>query len=197
MRGGLTPSSALHLSGGRRPPQPPWGGRSAPPPPGDFAGAGAPCTHYAGAPPCTRVTFPPRGKSPKARQGLRPWTCRCGVTALFALAALRFGSRRATFYLRPRPICHFEIAGANRAYASPQAVAEVTPPAVQTVARQRAELVRLRVWPQHSRGTGLEMEGVLLGRRCSKRATRAAHSCSLKRRCGAGLLIYLLYKSLL
>ena len=27
---------------------------------------------YAGAPPCTRVTFPTRGKSPKARQGLRP-----------------------------------------------------------------------------------------------------------------------------
>ena len=26
----------------------------------------------AGAPPCTRVTFPSRGKSPKARQGLRP-----------------------------------------------------------------------------------------------------------------------------
>ena len=38
-------------SGGLRPPQPPWGGRSAPPP---------------------RVTFPTRGKSPKARQGLRP-----------------------------------------------------------------------------------------------------------------------------
>ena len=51
MRGGLTPSSALHPSGGLRPPQPPWGGRSAPPP---------------------RVTFPSRRKSPKARQGLRP-----------------------------------------------------------------------------------------------------------------------------
>ena len=38
-------------SGGLRPPQSPWGGRSAPPP---------------------RVTFPSRGKSPKARQGLRP-----------------------------------------------------------------------------------------------------------------------------
>ena len=93
---------------GAAPPRPPWGGRSAPPPPGDFAGAGAPCTHYAGAPPCTRVTFPPRGKSPKARQGLRPWTCRCGVTALFALAALRSGSRRAGFCHRKRPICHFE-----------------------------------------------------------------------------------------
>ena len=65
-------------------------GRSAPPP---------------------RVTFPSRGKSPKARQGLRPWTCRCGVTALFALAALRSGSRRAAFCHRKRPICHFEVVG--------------------------------------------------------------------------------------
>ena len=65
-------------------------GRSAPPP---------------------RVTFPSRGKSPKARQGLRPWTCRCGVTALFALAALRSVSRRATFCHKNRPICHFELSG--------------------------------------------------------------------------------------
>ena len=65
----------------------------------------------AGAPPCTRVTFPSRGKSPKARQGLRPWTCRCRVTALFALAALRSGSRRAGFCHRKRPICHFEFVG--------------------------------------------------------------------------------------
>ena len=40
---------------------------------GVFAGAGSPCTpRYAGAPPCTRVTFPSRGKSPKARQGSTP-----------------------------------------------------------------------------------------------------------------------------
>ena len=47
---------------------------------GFFAGAGSPCTpRYAGAPLehglamlGTRVTFPSRGKSPKARQGLRP-----------------------------------------------------------------------------------------------------------------------------
>ena len=40
---------------------------------GLFAGAGSPCTpRYAGAPPCTRVTFPSRGKSPKARQGSTP-----------------------------------------------------------------------------------------------------------------------------
>ena len=50
-----------------------------------------------GAPPLQpRVTFPSRGKSPKARQGLRPWTCRCRVTALFALAAHRAGLPSAT-----------------------------------------------------------------------------------------------------
>ena len=75
-------------------------------------GAGGPHTPMRGrsAPP-PRVTFPSRGKSPKARQGLRPWTCRCGVTALFALAALRSGSRRAAFCHRKRPICHFEVVG--------------------------------------------------------------------------------------
>ena len=35
-------------------------------------GAAPPQPRDAGAPPCTRVTFPSRGKSPKARQGLRP-----------------------------------------------------------------------------------------------------------------------------
>ena len=63
----------------------------------------------AGAPPCTRVTFPSRGKSPKARQGLRPlespW---CKVAAL---AALAYASRRAAFFYRKRPICHFEHVG--------------------------------------------------------------------------------------
>ena len=101
----------------------------APPPPGDFAKLLAPATHYAGAPPrtrgflrgrqslhppagappCTRVTFPSRGKSPKARQGLRPlespW---CKVAAL---AALAYASRRATSSHRKRPICRFEFVG--------------------------------------------------------------------------------------
>ena len=76
-----------------------------------FAELVAPAPPDAGAPPCTRVTFPSRGKSPKARQGLRPWTCRCRVTALFALAALRSGSRRAGLCHRKRPICHFEFVG--------------------------------------------------------------------------------------
>src|SRR5699024_3032215 len=66
----------------------------------------------AGAPPCTRVTFPSRGKSPKARQGLPPFGIpRCVAAALFALAALRSVSRRATFCHKPRPICHFELSG--------------------------------------------------------------------------------------
>ena len=58
--------------------------------------------------PKPRVTFPSRGKSPKARQGLRPWTRWCRVTALFALA---YASRRAGFCHRKRPICHFEMVG--------------------------------------------------------------------------------------
>ena len=58
--------------------------------------------------PKPRVTFPSRGKSPKARQGLRPWTRWCRVTALFALA---YASRRAGFYHRNSPICHLEMVG--------------------------------------------------------------------------------------
>ena len=102
-------------------------------------GAGGPHTPMRGrsAPP-PRVTFPSRGKSPKARQNLRFWTpsrfqqnfgnltqsgSRDGtlalsdwkpqpsLSALFALAALRSGSRRAGFYHRKRPICHFEMVG--------------------------------------------------------------------------------------
>ena len=34
---------------------------------------------------------------------------RCVAAALFALAALRSVSRRATFCHKPRPICHFEL----------------------------------------------------------------------------------------
>ena len=78
-------------SGGAAPPRP---HREGAPPhtPGVYAGLAAPAPTMralrpaprgflrgwqpqhppAGAPPCTRVTFPSRGKSPKARQGLRP-----------------------------------------------------------------------------------------------------------------------------
>ena len=45
------------------------------------------------------------------RAGAAPLDPQCVIAALFALAALRFGSRRATLYLQPRPICHFEIVG--------------------------------------------------------------------------------------
>ena len=36
---------------------------------------------------------------------------RCVAAALFALAALRSVSRRATFSHNKRPICHFELSG--------------------------------------------------------------------------------------
>ena len=36
---------------------------------------------------------------------------RCVAAALFALAALRSVSRRATFSHNKRPICHFELVG--------------------------------------------------------------------------------------
>ena len=45
------------------------------------------------------------------RAGAAPLDPQCVIAALFALAALRFGSRRATFYHQPRPICHFEMGG--------------------------------------------------------------------------------------
>ena len=53
--------------------------RALRPAPRGFCGTGSPCTHLQAlresmAKPCSapRVTFPTRGKSPKARQGLRP-----------------------------------------------------------------------------------------------------------------------------
>ena len=83
-------------SGGAAPPRP---HREGAPPhtPGVYAGLAAPAPTMralrpaprgflrgwqpqhppAGAPPCTRVTFPSRGKSPKARQGLRPLESPC------------------------------------------------------------------------------------------------------------------------
>ena len=103
------------------------------PTPRSLCGAGSPCSHRcegrcpSGASRQTWLFAPrsggwrpphphegalrPSTPAPKARQGLRPWTCRCGVTALFALAALRSGSRRAAFCHRKRPICHFEVVG--------------------------------------------------------------------------------------
>ena len=88
MRGAGAP---LHSpSGGLRPPQPP----------------------RAGAPPRAPGDFPAAGKVTKGAPRAAPFGIpRCVVAALFALAALRSVSRRATFCHKPRPICHFEFVG--------------------------------------------------------------------------------------
>ena len=111
---------------------PPPGGRSAPPP---------------------RVTFPSRGKSPKARQGLRPlespwdsaklwepdevrfegWNAKPielkAITIPYRPFRARCASRRATLCYEPSPICHFELVG-QPVFISPQATPGVAPPAV-------------------------------------------------------------------
>ena len=62
--------------------------------------------------PSTPGDFPIAEKVTKGAPRASPFGIpRCGVTALFALAALRSGSRRATFYHQPRSICHFEMGG--------------------------------------------------------------------------------------
>ena len=83
--------------------------RSAPPTPGDFPGAGKVTK---GAPRAVPFGIP-----------------RCVVAALFALAALRSVSRRATFCHKPRPICHFGLVGKSVLFFSP-GYTGVTPPAV-------------------------------------------------------------------
>ena len=87
----------------------------------------------AGAPPCTRRFFAelvapapticrrsalhpgdflPDEKVTKESPGAAPLGTRwCEISALFALAALRSGSRRAGLCHRKRPICHFEVVG--------------------------------------------------------------------------------------
>ena len=78
--------------------------------------------------PSTPGDFPVAEKVTKGAPRAAPFGIpRYEVSALFALAALRFGSRRATFYLRPRPICHFEIAEGIGLIFSLR-LAEVTPP---------------------------------------------------------------------
>ena len=66
----------------------PQSGRSAPPP---------------------RVTFPSRGKSPKARQGLCPLESPDAWSP--PSLVLRCACTRATFSHKNRPICHFETVG--------------------------------------------------------------------------------------
>ena len=100
LRGGLAPSSALLPCMG------------APPhAPGVFAGLVVP------APTCRRSAlhpgdFPVAGKVTKGAPRAAPFGIpRCVAAALFALAALRSVSRRATFSHKNRPICHFEFVG--------------------------------------------------------------------------------------
>ena len=85
-------------------------------PRGVYAGLAAPATPDAGAPRehgfamlGTRVTFPSRGKSPKARQGLRPLESP-GANFPPSLV-LRFACTRATLSHKNRPICHFKLEG--------------------------------------------------------------------------------------
>ena len=82
-----------------------------------FAELVAPAPPDAGAPPCTRVTFVSRRKSPKACQNLRFWTP--SVRGYRPFRA-RCASRRATFCHRKRPICHFELGGQTGLYFSPR-----------------------------------------------------------------------------
>ena len=62
--------------------------------------------------PSTPGDFLPDEKVTKESPGAAPLGTRwCEISALFALAALRSGSRRAGFCHRKRPICHFEFVG--------------------------------------------------------------------------------------
>ena len=62
--------------------------------------------------PSTPGDFPVAGKVTKGAPRAAPFGIpQCVVAALFALAALRSVSRRATFYYKPRPICHFKLVG--------------------------------------------------------------------------------------
>ena len=116
------PSSALH----------PWGGRSAPPTPGGLSlnargwrPSALPTWEHSshtlrreGAPPLRpRVTFPSRGKSPKARQGLPPFGIPPvrGNRPLWCFASLAPGLLSAT---KKDRFATFRL-GANRSYFSP------------------------------------------------------------------------------
>ena len=91
----------------------PPGGRSAPPTPGGFMRGRWPLPPLI----CRRSAlhpgdFPDAGKVTKGAPRAAPFGIpRCVAAALFALAALRSVSRRATFCHKKRPICHFELVG--------------------------------------------------------------------------------------
>ena len=108
---------------------------------------------YGRSAPPPRVTFPSRGKSPKARQGLRPlespwdsaklwepdevrfegWNAKPielkAITIPYRPFRARCASRRATLCYEPSPICHFELVG-QPVFISPQATPGGAPPAV-------------------------------------------------------------------
>ncbi len=85
--------------------------------------------------PSTPGDFPVAGKVTKGAPRAVPFGIpRCVVTALFALAALRSGSRQATFCHKNRPICHFEQVGKS-VFVSSQAIPGGHTPCCQSVAR--------------------------------------------------------------
>ena len=197
------PESCLRLFGGGLPPDarranallcapPKWGPKAPTTPmwralrpstPGGFCRGGCPLH-----PLCRRSAlhpgdFPVAEKVTKGAPRAAPFGIpRYEVSALFALAALRFGSRRATFYLRPRPICHFEIAEGIGLIFSPR-LAEVTPPAFKPW-RGRANW--WFVLAAHSRGP-IRDRSCWVGAQTAQTAHSFPNSLSL----------YLLYKSLL
>ena len=74
--------------------------------------------------PSTPGDFPVAGKVTKGAPRAAPFGIpRCVVAALFALAALRSVSRRATFCHKNRPICHFGFVSKS-AFVSPRALPE-------------------------------------------------------------------------
>ena len=133
--------------------------------------------------PSTPGDFPVAEKVTKGAPRAAPFGIpRYEVSALFALAALRFGSRRATFYLRPRPICHFEIAEGIGLIFSPR-LAEVTPPVFKP---WRGMANWWFVLAAHSRGP-IRDRSCWVGAQTAQTARSFPNSLSL----------YLLYKSLL
>ena len=89
-----------------------FSGTVVPAPGGGLCGAGSPCTHQCRRSALHPGDFLPDEKVTKESPGAAPLGTRwCEISALFALAALSSGSRRAGFCHRKRPICHFEVVG--------------------------------------------------------------------------------------
>ena len=103
---------------------------------GSLCGDGSPCTHLCRRSALHPGDFPVAGKVTKGAPRAVPFGIpRCVVAALFALAALRSVSRRATFCHKPRPICHFGFVGKAVLFFSPGYTGGHTP-YCQSVARQ-------------------------------------------------------------